>query len=197
MVVNFNDPSEKPGSILTTLINGFLLPKQLEGEKNGNEDSDPSVATLGDVNLADVTETVDGFPVTNILSGIYNLVSSYIKPSVEELDEEPITAIPQNAINVHNMPRDQLIDADVPYTGHNSQDLDDAPALPAEFLRGTLIINQPRPLPESISGPVLILNENVIKGGTREPVNIPLPNFIKEDKNSKSKYLQSFMQENL
>ena len=33
-------------------------------------------------------------------------MSSYIQPSDEELEqEEPITAIPQNAINVHNMPR--------------------------------------------------------------------------------------------
>ena len=80
--------------------------------------------------------------------------------------------------------RDQLILADIPYTGPDSQDID-APALPAEFLRGTPINTQPkprgRPIPESISGPVLILNENGSKGGTREPVNIPLPNLITED----------------
>ena len=104
---------------------------------------------------------------------------SLIQPTDEEIEEEPITAIPQNAINVHNMPRDQLILADIPLNGPDSQDIE---ALPAEFLRGTPINTQPkprvRPGPESISGPVLILNENGSKGGTREPVNIPLPDLI-------------------
>ena len=52
-------------------------------------------------------------------------------------------------------------------------------------MRGTPINTQPqprgRPGPESISGPVLILNENGSKGGTREPVNIPLPDLITSD----------------
>ena len=82
--------------------------------------------------------------------------------------------------------RDQLILADpLPLIGPDGQEIDDTPSLPvlpAEFLRGTPINTQPkprgRPVPESISGPVLILNENGSKGGTREPVNIPLPNLI-------------------
>ena len=83
--------------------------------------------------------------------------------------------------------RDQLIHAyPLPLNGPESQDID-APALPAEFLRGTPINTQPqprgRPGPESISGPVLILNENGSKGGTREPVNIPLPDLITSDNN--------------
>merc|ERR1719330_413559 len=114
IVLNITDPSDKPGSILTTLIDGFLLPKQPSQPDidTGNDEKDNSVASLSDVDSESVKETVGGFPVTNILSGIYNLVSSYIQPSDEELEqEEPITAIPQNAINVHNIPRDQLIHA--------------------------------------------------------------------------------------
>ena len=88
--------------------------------------------------------------------------------------------------------RDQLIHAyPLPLNGLESQDID-APALPAEFLRGTPINTQPqprgRPGPESISGPVLILNENGSKGGTREPVNIPLPDLITSDNNQGLQY---------
>ena len=112
VIANITDPSDKPGSILTTLIDGFLLPKQphssSDAESNAGDKEDNSIASLSEVDTDAVEETVGGFPVTNILSGIYNLVSSYIQPSEEDkglLDEEPITAIPQNAINVHNMPR--------------------------------------------------------------------------------------------
>ena len=113
VIVNITDPSDKPGSILTTLIDGFLLPKQPslssgDTESSSGDKEDNSIANLSEIDTDAVGETVGGFPVTNILSGIYNLVSSYIQPSEEDkglLDEEPITAIPQNAINVHNMPR--------------------------------------------------------------------------------------------
>ncbi len=175
IVRNMTDPSDKPGSILTTLIDGFLLQKQphLEEEEAGTSSEEP--------------ETAGGFPVTNILSGIYNLVSSYITPSDEEVDEEPITAIPEGAINVHNMPRDQLI---VEAAAQESEE-DSAPplpVLPTEFLRGTPIeilpsSNKPR-LPESLSGPVLKLNEHGSKGGTREPVNIPLPDLITDEEDA-------------
>lgn len=162
-VANITDPSDVSGSILTTLIDGFLLQKQ--------------PVQTEETTVAPVEETAGGFPVTNILSGIYNLVSSYIQPTEDEVEEEPITAIPQNAINVHNMPRDQLI--------VEAASDDDAapplPILPAEYLRGTPIDIQPKPRlpkPESISGPVLMLNEN---GSNREPVSIPLPDLITED----------------
>ena len=108
--------------------------------------------------------------MTNILSGIYSLVSSYIQPTDEKEDIiEPITAIPQSAINVHNMPRDQLI----------VQAIEDfqappLPILPPEYLRGGPIDIDPKPtgpIPEAQSGPVLVLTDNA-KGGT--PVSIPI-----------------------
>ena len=166
LVVNITDPSDV--SILTTLIDGFLLQKQ------------PAAAE--EIPVTDKPETAGGFPVTNILSGIYNLVSSYIQPSEEE-EEEPITAIPQSAINVHNMPRDQLIVE----AAEESEAAPPLPVLPTEFLRGTPIDIQPKPKvpsPENISGPLLILNENGNK--TREPVNIPLPDLIGNDPNPRS-----------
>lgn len=182
LVLNITDPSDKPGSILTTLIDGFLLQKQPPPEETKEEKD--NLETTGSTE----GETAGGFPVTNILSGIYNLVSSYIQPTEEEnLDEEPITAIPQNAINVHNMPRDQLIvqpaadplPLDAPEALLSAPPL---PVLPAEFLRGAPIDIKPRrKTPESVSGPVLILNENGSKGGTREPVTIPLPDLINEE----------------
>ena len=81
----------------------------------------------------DKDESAGGFPVTNILSGIYSLVSSYIKPTEEEQSDlvEPITAIPQSAINVHNMPRDQLIVEAI-----EDFQAPPLPILPPEYLRG-------------------------------------------------------------
>ena len=67
----------------------------------------------------DEEEKDTSFPVTDILNGIYKLVSSYVtlKPKPAAGDNEPSTTIstPTNPkqsimghINVHNMPRDQL-----------------------------------------------------------------------------------------
>lgn len=69
VVLNITDPSDKPGSILTTLIDGFLLPKQPSQPDidTGNDEKDSSVASLSDVDSESVKETVGGFPVTNIL----------------------------------------------------------------------------------------------------------------------------------
>ena len=69
IVLNITDPSDKPGSILTTLIDGFLLPKQPSQPDidTGNDEKDSSVASLSDVDSESVKETVGGFPVTNIL----------------------------------------------------------------------------------------------------------------------------------
>ena len=84
IVLNITDPSDKPGSILTTLIDGFLLPKQPSQPDidTGNDEKDNSVASLSDVDSESVKETVGGFPVTNILRflwviiTIYNLIST-------------------------------------------------------------------------------------------------------------------------
>ena len=51
-----------------------------------------------------------------------------------------ITAIPEHAINVHNMPRDQLIFA----SAEDERQLPSEP-LPLEFLRGAPTDNKPRP----------------------------------------------------
>lgn len=159
VVPNITDPSDRPGSILTTLIDGFLLQKQPiveEVEKTASIDKEQ--------------ETAGGFPVTNILSGIYSLVSSYIQPTEKVTEEEPITAIPQSAINVHNMPRDQLIVEAI-----EDFQAPPLPILPPEYLRARPIDIEPKPkpvVPESLSGPVLVLTENA-KGG--KPVSIPVP----------------------
>lgn len=176
LIANITDPSDKPGSILTTLIDGFLLQKQPQEES-------VIASTTND------KETVDGFPVTNILSGIYNFVSSVIQPTEEPNnvdDVEAFTAIPQSAINVHNMPRDQLIveavagplPLDAP-SELESGDASPLPLLPGEFLRGAPISTKPRPKLPSLKKkqPVLFLNENG-KVGTREPVSIPIPDLI-------------------
>ena len=158
LIVNITDPSDKPGSILTTLIDGFLLPKQ------PIQESDKTV-NIAIKESEQVTE--GGFPVTNILSGIYNLVSSvssYIKEDDDE-NVEHVTAIPENAINVHNMPRDQLI---VQAANAENEDIPSEP-LPLAFLRGVPTDNKPRP--QTIDGPVLLLNE---EGNERDPVNIDL-----------------------
>ena len=159
VVPNITDPSDRPGSILTTLIDGFLLQKQPiveEVEKTASIDKEQ--------------ETAGGFPVTNILSGIYSLVSSYIQPTEKVTEEEPITAIPQSAINVHNMPRDQLIVEAI-----EDFQAPPLPILPPEYLRARPIDIEPKPkpvVPESLSGPVLVLTKNA-KGG--KPVSIPVP----------------------
>ena len=161
LVQNITDP--RP--ILTTLIDGFLLQKQPPVEPEVDK-----TASILSLNL-DKEETAGGFPVTNILSGIYSLVSSYIQPTDEvEVDEVvPITAIPQSAINVHNMPRDQLIVEAI-----EDFQAPPLPILPPEYLRARPIDIQPKPTkpkPESLSGPVLVLTENA-KGG--KPVSIPV-----------------------
>ena len=66
IILNITDPSDKPGSILTTLIDGFLLPKQ-PSQPDIDDEKDSSVASLSDVDSESVKETVGGFPVTNIL----------------------------------------------------------------------------------------------------------------------------------
>ena len=153
------------GSILTTLIDGFLLQKQPIVE----EEFEKTVAATSILSKnEDKEETAGGFPVTNILSGIYSLVSSYIQPSEKEDDEEPITAIPQSAINVHNMPRDQLIVEAI-----EDFQAPPLPILPPEYLRARPIDIEPKPkpaVPENLNGPVLVLTENA-KGG--KPVSIP------------------------
>jgi hypothetical protein len=187
IVVTMTDPSDKPGSILTTLIDGFLLQKQPKDDLV-EEDKTASIN-------AETTTTNSGrFPVTDILSGIYNLVSSYIKDDdvVDDLvDEEPFTAIPQNAINVHNMPRDQLyveaaaaaappLPLDAPTEDPTGQSAPPLPFLPGKFLRGAPRLDkpqQPSRFTQDLSRPLLILNEGG-NGGTREPVSIPLPNLI-------------------
>ena len=84
LISNITDPSDKPGSILTTLIDGFLLPKQpLQVEE---VDKTVNIAIK---ESEQVTE--GGFPVTNILSGIYSLVSSYIKDGDDNEEIEPVT----------------------------------------------------------------------------------------------------------
>ena len=84
VIANITDPTDPPGSILTTLIDGFLLQKVEE----------PADKTASSIALDhDKEENAGGFPVTNILSGIYNLVSSYINDDTEPDEEEPITGM--------------------------------------------------------------------------------------------------------
>ena len=69
LVINITDPSEKPGSILTTLIDGFLLPKVPQQV----EETEKTDATNNNIAIKESEQeiTEGGFPVTNILSGIY------------------------------------------------------------------------------------------------------------------------------
>ena len=60
------DPSEKPGSILTTLIDGFLLPKVPQQVEETEKTDTTNIAIKESDQI-----TEGGFPVTNILSGIY------------------------------------------------------------------------------------------------------------------------------
>ena len=93
-------------------------------------------------------------------------------PNKEDTEDiEPVTAIPEDAINVHNMPRDHLI---VQAALADDEDVPPSEPLPLEFHRGAPTDNKPRP--QNIAGPVLLLND--AQAGTREPVNIPLPNLI-------------------
>ena len=68
LIINITDPSEKPGSILTTLIDGFLLPKvPQQVEETEKTDTANNIA----IKESEQEITEGGFPVTNILSGIY------------------------------------------------------------------------------------------------------------------------------
>ena len=69
------------------------------------------------------------------------------------------------------MPRDHLI---VQAALAEDEDVLPSEPLPLEFHRGAPTDNKPRP--QNIAGPVLLLND--AQAGTREPVNIPLPNLI-------------------
>ena len=100
-----------------------------------------------------------------------SLVSSLVPNKENTEDIEPVTAIPEDAINVHNMPRDHLI---VQAALADDEDVPPSEPLPLEFHRGAPTDNKPRQ--QKISGPVLLLND--AQAGTREPVNIPLPNLI-------------------
>ena len=66
LVINITDPSEKPGSILTTLIDGFLLPKVPQQVEETEKTDTTNIAIKESDQI-----TEGGFPVTNILSGIY------------------------------------------------------------------------------------------------------------------------------
>ena len=66
LVINITDPSEKPGSILTTLIDGFLLPKVPQQVEETEKTDTTNIAIKESEQI-----TEGGFPVTNILSGIY------------------------------------------------------------------------------------------------------------------------------
>ena len=66
LVINITDPSEKPGSILTTLIDGFLLPKVPQQVEETEKTDTTNIAIKKSDQI-----TEGGFPVTNILSGIY------------------------------------------------------------------------------------------------------------------------------
>ena len=70
LVINITDPSEKPGSILTTLIDGFLLPK-VPQQVEETEKTDPTNNNNIAIKESEQEITEGGFPVTNILSGIY------------------------------------------------------------------------------------------------------------------------------
>ena len=194
---NITDPSDKPGSILTTLIDGFLLPKQPK-PADFLEEKDKSAA------IDEESANKPGFIVKDILTGVYSFVSSYIKDEQPE-NVEPVTAIPKEALNVHNMPRDQLLvqaaevvvedptmadplPLDAPMEDvrqlHEvpqgfAQDVRPGgapplPLLPGEFPRGSM--NKPTAASSATASskaakPVLILS--------RDPVSIPLmPDLI-------------------
>ena len=70
LIINITDPSEKPGSILTTLIDGFLLPK-VPQQVEETEKTDPTNNNNIAIKESEQEITEGGFPVTNILSGIY------------------------------------------------------------------------------------------------------------------------------
>lgn len=110
--------------LLTTLVDGFLVPKGDEpAKKLENKDKNKakiSITVEGSADSEDKKEANDviqeeekepSFPVSDIISGIYKLVASYITTTPKPATEAP--QIPETAaishINVHNMPRDQLV----------------------------------------------------------------------------------------
>ena len=129
------DKEDDPASLLTKFIDGFFVPKQKhkpqKKKKNPNKAftsirviaEDDSGEDLDEDKKEDAVEKPEkdtSFPVSEILSGIYKLVSNYVtsKPNKDSDNIEKSTTTPVpigphlpqlGLINVHNMPRDQLI----------------------------------------------------------------------------------------
>ena len=127
------DDDKNPGSLLTSFIDGFFVPKQKNKPKKKNpnrafasikviseKESDDEPNDDAEKEDISVPEKDVPFPMSDILNGIYKLVSNFVtsKPKVSSEDSEPTTttSFPINfgqphlgPINVHNMPRDQLI----------------------------------------------------------------------------------------
>ncbi|TRY69223.1 hypothetical protein TCAL_01395 [Tigriopus californicus] len=111
-----------PGSLLTTILDGILSSKprppphapQLSQRRTTVKPL-PIIVTE-EAPLSPTTD--DGFPVSNLLNGIYRLVSSYItprptmEPFVTELDFTPPESTTSQSIsrpiNVHNTRREDL-----------------------------------------------------------------------------------------
>ena len=127
--------SKTPGSLLTTFIDGFFVPKQKDKPKKKKKNPNKAFTSIRVISEKEsddepndnaekedvaVSEKDTSFPVSDILNGIYKLVSNFVtsKPKVSSEGNEPTTTTsspvnfqqPQfGPINVHNMPRDQLI----------------------------------------------------------------------------------------
>ena len=127
--------SKTPGSLLTTFIDGFFVPKQKDKPKKKKKNPNKAFTSIRVISEKEsddepndnaekedvaVPEKDTSFPVSDILNGIYKLVSNFVtsKPKVSSEGNEPTTTTsspvnfqqPQfGPINVHNMPRDQLI----------------------------------------------------------------------------------------
>eukprot|EP00095_Tigriopus_kingsejongensis_P007299 snap_masked-scaffold313_size211302-processed-gene-1.10 protein:Tk07299 transcript:snap_masked-scaffold313_size211302-processed-gene-1.10-mRNA-1 annotation:"hypothetical protein DAPPUDRAFT_224791" len=117
--INVSDP----GSLLTSILDGILssnprTPPKAPQLRIPSRRTTVKPLVIDRLDQANDSPDDEGFPVGNLLSGIYRLVSSYItpRPTVEPLvtdldysSEEFTTPLPMR-MNVHNAPRDQIED---------------------------------------------------------------------------------------
>ena len=130
-----DDKEDDPASLLTKFIDGFFVPKQKHKPQKKKKNPNKAFTSIRVIAEDDSGEDLDmdkkegavekpekdtSFPVSEILSGIYKLVSNYVtsKPNKDSdnIEKSTTTSIPiglhqpqLGLINVHNMPRDQLI----------------------------------------------------------------------------------------